>query len=486
MNGIASTCACRSPSRNENHGNSLIVSGDHARRREPVVVARRAGGVEPARAPRRGCRARCRRRRPPARPTTGPPRTLSSRGRAAAHSVPASVNTATAISAEQQREREVVAHVGSDAGDPDQHRHHQVAEVVVVEVLARHPRVVRRERRRRVDGVHERHVHRLLGPPHVGRVGDEQRHHGERDREDEPRRRSTGRGAPGRRRGHARAAIQSRRTRPSQPCGPSARRAAARRYRWRAATSTPTTISTAGDHEHRGRRVRRDPDRREHPHQPRDEQQAERLGEARARRRAAVRTASPASGAAARPDHLDQREEAERLEHRRRQARSWRRRVRRLPRTMSTYERVADLPLTIDDYALEGLVAPGVERLRAPARRSSTCAAAARRASARTSPTTPREQEIAAGARPGAPARRRVDVRLVLGASRRARPLPRRRAAHGRLPQLPPLGVRERGARPRAAPGRHLAGRRSSERPPQPVRVRRLVPHGRAADDSGR
>ena len=50
---------------------------------------------------------------------------------------------------------------------------------------------------------------------------------------------------------------------------------------------------------------------------------------------------------------------------------------------------------------------------------------------------------------------RRVDLRRVLRAPRRARPVPRRQPEHARLPPLPPLGVRERGARPRAAPGRH-------------------------------
>ena len=47
---------------------------------------------------------------------------------------------------------------------------------------------------------------------------------------------------------------------------------------------------------------------------------------------------------------------------------------------MSTYERVADLPLTIDGYALEGLVRDGVERLRAAHHGDPPAAAAARRA----------------------------------------------------------------------------------------------------------
>ena len=45
-----------------------------------------------------------------------------------------------------------------------------------------------------------------------------------------------------------------------------------------------------------------------------------------------------------------------------------------------------------------------------------------------------------------------------------ARPVPGRRAAAERLPRLPPLGHRERRARPRAAPGRPLARRRARAR----------------------
>ena len=89
----------------------------------------------------------------------------------------------------------------------------------------------------------------------------------------------------------------------------------------------------------------------------------------------------------------------------------------------------------------------------------STCAAAARRAWARTSPTTPDEQAAQQDRGPGArrsPASgRSTRSRAHLGD---ARPLPgRRRPSMRRLPPLPPLGVRERGARPRAAPGRPLA-----------------------------
>ena len=178
MNGSASTCACRSPSRNENHGNSLIVSGDHARGREPVVVAQRpavgdqqpraleVAGDEHERDRGEPGPDRAARRRAP-RPTASPPTREHRRGG----------------QREQRGDGEVVALVGRDRGELDQHRHREVAEVVVVEVGARQPRVLGRERVGPVGGVEERHVHRLLGVPDVGRVGDEQRHRGEGDEE---------------------------------------------------------------------------------------------------------------------------------------------------------------------------------------------------------------------------------------------------------------------------------------------------------------
>ena len=58
---------------------------------------------------------------------------------------------------------------------------------------------------------------------------------------------------------------------------------------------------------------------------------------------------------------------------------------------------------------------------------------------------------------PTLPARRQPHARQLLAAPRPARPLPVR-ARHGRLPRLPPLGLRERRARPRPAAGGPLAG----------------------------
>ncbi len=76
-----------------------------------------------------------------------------------------------------------------------------------------------------------------------------------------------------------------------------------------------------------------------------------------------------------------------------------------------------------------------------------------------------------------APARRRLDPRRARAPPRRACPLPRR-ARPRLLAQLPPLGVRERRPRPRAAAGGGLARRRP--RPAAaPGHLRRLDPSRR-------
>ena len=100
-----------------------------------------------------------------------------------------------------------------------------------------------------------------------------------------------------------------------------------------------------------------DAERAGHPHRPRDQQQAERLGEAEPRAgQPPERERGQRHGRQA--DDLDQREEAERFG-----ATQGRRLVGDAAGSlgwdrMSTYERVADLPLKIDEYALEGLTAP--------------------------------------------------------------------------------------------------------------------------------
>ena len=108
-----------------------------------------------------------------------------------------------------------------------------------------------------------------------------------------------------------------------------------------------------------------------------------------------------------------------------------------------------------------------LQRLHAAVDGRSACAAAARRASARTSPTT---RSTTSRCRTPAPV---LDLAgtphdgLVRRAGGRTRPVPGRAGAR-RLASVPPLGVRERRARPRAAPGRRLArrGARAARRGP--------------------
>src|SRR4029453_4938488 len=73
------------------------------------------------------------------------------------------------------------------------------------------------------------------------------------------------------------------------------------------------------------------------------------------------------------------------------------------------------------------------------------------------------------------PARGLVHARLVLAAARRADDV-HRAAADGGMARLPALGLRERGARPRAPPGRPVARGRS-----RPWRATRYLRHVEAA-----
>ena len=77
-------------------------------------------------------------------------------------------------------------------------------------------------------------------------------------------------------------------------------------------------------------------------------------------------------------------------------------------------------------------------------------------------------------------ARRLVHARLVLAAPRRAHAV-LRASADGGVARLPPLGVRERGARPRAAPGWPNARREPSGASPRPVTLRHLEATRRSA-----
>ena len=150
---------------------------------------------------------------------------------------------------------------------------------------------------------------------------------------------------------------------------------------------------------------------------------------------------------------------------------------------MSTYDLVADLPLTIDDYALERPSRTGVERLRArhdghphPRRRRGGRRRGRhlrRRRAARASRSSARSSPLAGEWTFDGFSEHLGDARPVPGAARRA----------GRVPQLPPLGrsrarrSTSRCARP-AARSPTLLGRE-----PEPVRFVVSSADGRAADD---
>ena len=354
-----------------------------------------------------------------------------------------------------------------------------MAEVVVVEVLPRHPRVVRRERGRGVRGVDERHVHRLLGPPHLGRVGDQQRHPEERDREH-----------------HLRAD-------PQAPSRRVLRRQRARRHPVRPPPRPPAARLVALGQPRRQRAPAQPP--RARPRSPAAPPRPPPCPCRTAPRRASRPSTPPTSRAAARAAW---RSRAPRPAAARRRARPAARPPGRRPRPprrtralgaclapeasgrsgrfrrLIPHEHLrARRRPAADDRRVRarGPVAQRVQRLRAPDH-GDPAARRRRGGRRRGRHLRGRRPHRPAGARPGAPARRRVDVRDVLPAPRRARPVPGRRAEVPDLPQLPPLGVRERGARPRAAPGGPVAGRRARARA-APDHLRGVLADGRAADD---
>ena len=213
---------------------------------------------------------------------------------------------------QQRRDGDVVALVGTQVAELHEHAHGEVAEVVVVEVAAGEPGVLGRERVRAVGGVQERHVHRLLGEPDVGRVGDEQ---------DGGATKVTVKTA---------SAAQKRRVRSGSGSGT---RAASRRQRRRASqpfgsprASGAAALPAADEGEEAERADERDPQRRAqppvrdqrggaaHPDEPRDEGEAEHLGHAEARAGQA-REHDPRQGRRAEADQLDERPEAQRLGH---------------------------------------------------------------------------------------------------------------------------------------------------------------------------
>ena len=104
---------------------------------------------------------------------------------------------------------------------------------------------------------------------------------------------------------------------------------------------------------------------------------------------------------------------------------------------------------------LRAQVSSGFERRR----RSSTCTAAAPRASARTSSTRTRTTWRCSRPAPVHDARRALRARRVLRADRLARPVPASSPQTRRVAALPPLDVSQRGARPGAAAGGRVAAR---------------------------
>ena len=240
-----------------------------------------------------------------------PARTALSGPRAAAQSVAASGEDGGRGEREQRRDGDVVALVRAQVAELDEHAHREVAEVVVVEVAAGEPRVLGRERLGAVGGVEERHVHRLLGQPDVRRVGDEE--DGGREGHGEDRL-----GGPE----EARAERVGLRDAGHEAAPPAAGQPAARLP----AGGGPAAFPAAHEGEQPEGADERDPERgaqpsvrdqREraaHPHEPRDEGQAEHLAQAETRARQA-REHDSRQGRRAEPDQLDERPEAQRLGH---------------------------------------------------------------------------------------------------------------------------------------------------------------------------
>ena len=146
----------------------------------------------------------------------------------------------------------------------------------------------------------------------------------------------------------------------------------------------------------------------------------------------------------------------------RRERRACRRDRRRLHHTltMALYDTVRDLPLVVEGYTLDGheyVVSADLH----PQDDGDPAHGRRRGGPRRGRHLRRRGAGGPAGARPGAPAGRRVDDRLALAPSRDAAAL-RERARARRVRRLPALGVRERRARPRPPPGRTIARRDAS------------------------
>ena len=132
---------------------------------------------------------------------------------------------------------------------------------------------------------------------------------------------------------------------------------------------------------------------------------------------------------------------------------------------VSLYDAVRDLPLEIEGYALEGARAAGPRGL--PAQDDRRPPARRRRGGDRRGRHLRRPPSTSGcrSAGPDLPLAGAWTLHSFSEHSRRAAALPRG-AGPARVPRLPPLGVRERRARPRAPPGGALARRRGRSRGP--------------------
>ena len=196
--------------------------------------------------------------------------------------------------------------------------------------------------------------------------------------------------------------------------------------------------------------------------------------------------AEPEPGARQPPEHeRSQRrgQQAHHLDHARRARAQRASRPGRVPWSpMSLYDLVASLPLTHRGLRARRPRPHGLLRLRAQDHGDRRCTAAASEGRGEDVTYEAGGPRRPAGRRAGARAGGRVHVRLLLRAPRDARHSSRATRPSRRLPPLPALGLRVRGARPRAAPGRHVAAR--AARPHgRAGHVRRLLADGRAADD---
>ena len=146
---------------------------------------------------------------------------------------------------------------------------------------------------------------------------------------------------------------------------------------------------------------------------------------------------------------------------------------------MTTWDAVADLPLVVEDYALQRPQLDVSSEFRAP-EHGDPPARRRRGGHGRGRHLRRPRPGGAAGGGAGPAARRPLDARVVLRPRRGARPVAG--AARPRaLAPVPGVGLRVRGARPRAAPGEPRAARGARTRAAARA-LRRLAAAGRAAD----